>query len=523
MACRTVPVGAVRDHVRVTDVTTYSQRSGSPAKTRSDAVVVGVTKAAKGLTVAPGAEEVGEAWGRKLRPLLESLGFGGKVGEVARIPSAGLVKAPLVVFVGLGDDITPDVVRRATGSAVRAVPNAATLALALPADSPELLAAVTEGAVLGGYSFTDYKQQSKPTTPGVGEVIVLTSLARKPVAEETFERTVRLAEAVNTTRDWVNLPPNALDPQRFVELVTEQHRTLTKGRGAPKVELEVWDEKRLAEDGCGGILGVGGGSDSPPRLVKLTWSPAEATHHVALVGKGITYDSGGYTIKPAGSMQTMKSDMAGAATVVQTLFHVARSGLPIKVTAWAPLAENMVSGTAMRPGDVLTIRGGTTVEVSNTDAEGRLVLADALVLASEEQPDELIDIATLTGHMVVALGDQVAGVMGDDALVADLQAAAESAGEASWPMPIPAEMQERVRSSKVADIAQHDWVRWGGGLFAAAFLREFTAGLPWAHLDIAGPSFNSGGPRGHVPTGGTGCGLTTLVAHLTARAQASDA
>ncbi|WP_110205340.1 leucyl aminopeptidase [Nocardioides daejeonensis] len=501
-------------------MTSYTLRKGSPAKTRSDAVVVGLVKTAKGIVTAPGAEEVGEAWGRKLRPLLESLGFKAGVGEVAKVPSGGVVNAPLVVFLGLGDAdaLSPAVVRRATGAAVRAVPNAATLALAVPSETLPLLAAAAEGAALGGYAFTRYKKESAPTKPGVGEVIVLSPLARQEEATRAFEEALRVAEAVNTTRDWVNLPPNDLDPAAFVDLVTSQHKATTKGRGAPKIGLEVWDEERLAADGCGGILGVGGGSAAPPRLVKLTWSPKGAERHIALVGKGITYDSGGYTIKPAGSMQTMKSDMAGAAAVVQVLFHIARAGLPVRVTAWAPLAENMVSGTAMRPGDVLTIRGGTTVEVTNTDAEGRLVLADALVLAAEEEPDEIIDVATLTGHMVVALGDKISGVMGDDRLVADLRAAADEAGEAIWPMPIPAEMHDRLRSSKVADIAQHDWVRWGGGLYAAGFLREFTAGLPWAHLDIAGPSFNSGGPHGHVPNGGTGAAVGTLVAYLRTQA-----
>jgi leucyl aminopeptidase len=171
----------------------------------------------------------------------------------------------------------------------------------------------------------------------------------------------------------------------------------------------------------------------------------------------------------------------------------------------------MVSGTSTRPGDVLTMYGGTTVEVLNTDAEGRLVLGDALMIATERKPDVLLDVATLTGHMVVALGDRVAGVMGSPEVVDAVLAAAEEAGEESWPMPIPEAMDERIHSSKIADLSQHDWVRWGGGLFAAAFLREFTGGLPWAHLDIAGPSFNSGGPYGHVTSGGTGFAVATLV------------
>jgi leucyl aminopeptidase len=175
------------------------------------------------------------------------------------------------------------------------------------------------------------------------------------------------------------------------------------------------------------------------------------------------------------------------------------------------MAENMVSGAATRPGDVLRMYGGKTVEVLNTDAEGRLILADALVRATEQKPDVILDVATLTGHMVLALGERVGGVLGTTEVVDDVVAAGAVAGESQWPMPIPDAMVERVKSSKIADLAQHDWVRWGGGLYAAAFLREFTAGLPWAHLDIAGPAFNSGGPYGHVTSGGTGFAVATLV------------
>ncbi|CAM3244605.1 leucyl aminopeptidase [Nocardioides dubius] len=503
-------------------MTSYTLRSASPAKTRADAVVVGIVKTAKGLAPATGAEEIGTAYGRKLRPLLSSLGFAGKVGEIAKVPTTEAVNTPLLVLVGLGDEaaVTPSVVRRAAGSAVRAVANAATLAIALPADSPELLRAVSEGARLGAYSFTEFKRDSAPSTPGVGEVVVLSSIARQSEASAAFAEAELVAEATNATRRWVNLPANELNPPSFADAVRDAHATITKGKGAPAIELQIWDEEQLAADGCGGILGVGGGSDAPPRLVKLTWAPKDATQHIALVGKGITYDTGGYTIKPPGSMTTMKEDMAGAATVINTLFLAAKLGLPVKVTAWAPMAENMVSGRAMRPGDVLTIHGGTTVEVSNTDAEGRLILADALVMAANEKPDAIVDIATLTGAMVVALGDKLAGVLGTDDVVAGLKAASETAGEGLWPMPIPEEMYDRVHSSKVADLAQHDWVRWGGGLYAAAFLREFTDGLPWGHLDVAGPAFNTGGPSGHVPSGGTGFGLATLLEFVRAHASA---
>ncbi|QIX27043.1 leucyl aminopeptidase [Nocardioides sp. JQ2195] len=497
-------------------MTTYTLRNASPAKTKADVVIVGVTKGDKGPSVAAGGEDVGAAYARKFRPLLAIIGFTGKAGETAKVPTSGTINAPLMVLVGLGDakQLTPAVVRRAAGSAARSVSNAASVALALPADSAELVRAVTEGFLLGGYTFTDFKRDTKPQSEKSSEVVVLSPVARQGEASAAFDRAQLVVEAATATRDWVNLPANALNPVTFADQVVAQHKELTKGKGAPEIGIQVWDEDDLAKDGCGGILAVGGGSATPPRMVKLTWSPEGATQHVALVGKGITYDSGGYTIKPPASMVSMKEDMAGAASVIQALFLIARLNLPVKVTAWAPMAENMISGAAMRPGDVLTMRGGTTVEMTNADAEGRLILADALVMATEEKPDAIVDIATLTGAMVVALGEKVAGLMGTDDVVADLRVAADVAGEAVWPMPLPDEMHERVRSSKVADLAQSDWVRWGGGLFAGAFLREFTDGLPWGHLDIAGPGYNTGGAHGYMAPGGTGFGVATLVEYV---------
>jgi leucyl aminopeptidase len=501
-------------------MSSYTLRTASPAKTRADAVVVGVVQGAKGPELATGADEVSKAYGRKLRPLLATLGVAGKPGEVLKVPTTGTLTSPLLVLVGLGKEPTPAAVRRAAGAAARAVTNAASVAVALPADSPELVRAVTEGWFLGGYTFTAYKKDpARPTAPG--DVVVLSPIARRKEAVTAFEDAQLIAQAVATTRDWVNTPPGDLTPPAFADAVVAAGKELSKGRGAPKVKITVRDEKELAELGCGGILGVGQGSAAPPRLVELTYAPRGAKAHLALVGKGITFDSGGLTIKPAASMNEMKSDMAGAAAVVQATFVIAALGLPIKISAFAPMAENMVSGTSMRPGDVLSMYGGTTVEVLNTDAEGRLVLGDALLRAAEAKPDVILDVATLTGHMVVALGDKIAGVLGSDDIVEQVLAAGRRAGEELWPMPIPAHMDERIHSSKVADLAQHDWVRWGGGLFAAAFLREFTGGLPWAHLDIAGPSFTSGGPSGHVSSGGTGFAVTTLVEY--ARAMAAGA
>jgi leucyl aminopeptidase len=238
--------------------------------------------------------------------------------------------------------------------------------------------------------------------------------------------------------------------------------------------------------------------------------------HVALVGKGMTFDSGGLSIKPAAGMSAMKSDMAGAAAVLQATCAIAQLGLPVRVSTFAPMAENMLSGSAMRPGDVLTMYGGRTVEVTNTDAEGRLILADALVRAVEAKPDVILDVATLTGHMVVALGDRVGGVMGSQEVVDAVLAAGAEAGESHWPMPIPEDVVERVRASTIADLLQHDAIRWGGGLYAAAFLREFTGGLPWGHLDIAGPAFNGGGAMGDWTPGGTGFAVATLVEYVRA-------
>ena len=497
-------------------MTSYTLSKASPAKTRADAVVVGVVRTEQGPRLAAGAEDVADAYGRRLHPLLTTLGVTGDEGETRLLPTGDGITSPLLVLVGLGAEgaeTDPAAVRRAAGAAARAATNAATVAVALPADDAALVTAVVEGWELGGYRFSTYREETRSEDTRAPEVVVLSGAARRADVQQAATDAQVVARAVAATRDWVNTPPVDLTPPAFADAVVAAHKAATKGRGAPKIDIAVHDEASLAELGCGGILGVGAGSSAPPRLVELSYAPADAVAHLALVGKGITFDSGGLSIKPGGSMTTMKCDMAGAAAVVQATLAIAELGLPVAVTAFAPMAENMVSGSATRPGDVLRIYGGTTVEVSNTDAEGRLVLADALVRATEREPDVILDVATLTGAMVVALGDRISGVMGSDEVVADVVAAATGAGEAMWPMPLPPEMKERVRSSKVADLAQHDWVRWGGGLFAGAFLREFTDGRPWAHLDIAGPAFHSGGATGHLTPGGTGAAVPTLVAY----------
>jgi leucyl aminopeptidase len=272
----------------------------------------------------------------------------------------------------------------------------------------------------------------------------------------------------------------------------------------------VLDEKKAEKAGLGGLLGVGKGSDNPPRMVKLIYTPAGRSRgHVALVGKGITFDSGGLSIKPGEGMMTMKIDMSGAAAVLATMTVLPALAVPVQVTAYLCLAENMLSGRATRPGDVLRIKNGTTVEVLNTDAEGRLVLADGLSLAVGDDPDAIVDLATLTGACMVALGARIAGLMGNhDAWRDQVRAAADRAGEPVWPLPLPTEYRKELES-EIADL-KNIGGRYGGALTAGLFLQEFVDGRPWVHLDIAGPA-RSESDDGYIPKGGSGFGVRTLV------------
>jgi leucyl aminopeptidase len=490
-------------------LTSYTLRKGAADKTKADVVAIGVVRTPKGLRAAPGGEGVASAYGRKFAPLLSTIGFTAKPGEVAKVPTGGMIKSPLLILVGMGElsDLDASAVRRAAGVAARAVTNAASIAYALPALDDQQVRSIVEGSLLGSYAFTSYKSSSDQQRPA--EVVVLTDMARSKAAKDAAETGRIVSEATALARDWVNTPPGDLTPEAFASAVVAEHRS----RKSAKVKVSVTDDETLRAGGFGGIVAVGQGSANPPRLVRLTYNPRGAKTHLALVGKGITYDSGGLTIKTAAGMTTMKCDMAGAAAVVAATFAIAELELPIRVTALAPMAENMPSGSATRPGDVVTMYGGTTVEVLNTDAEGRLVLGDALVLATEAEPDLVVDVATLTGACETALGDRVAGILGNDPDLVDLVTAAGArAGEAIWPLPIAEEMPVKVRTySKVADLMQHNVDTYGGALYAAAFLQEFVGDHRWAHLDIAGPGFNGRGPYGHVPSGGTGFTVPTLV------------
>ena len=478
-----------------------------PAATVTDALVVALAPARgrKAEVIAPGLTAAVRS---RLADALNAVGATGKAGEVTRVPGGSGIKAPIVVGIGLGDATKrsdAEALRRAVGDAVRSLAGTKRVALALPLPDDETLLTVSIAALLSAYDYTSFRHTSKKDRKApVQSITVLTESAPTAEQKQAVKEVAVVAAAVNLTRDLVNTPPNALPPAVLASAAAQAVE------GLP-VEVTIWDEVDLVREGCGGILAVGQGSANPPRLTRLEYAPDGASAHLALVGKGITFDTGGISIKPAANMDEMKSDMAGAAAVIAAVRAVAELGLPVRVSGWVPSAENMPSGTAQRPGDVIRIYGGTTVEVLNTDAEGRLILADALGLAAEDKPDLIIDIATLTGAAVVALGHRTAGVMAnDDDARAAVCEAATAAGEAMWPMPLPDDLRAALDSG-TADIANIG-DRMGGMLSAGVFLREFIpTGQSWVHIDIAGPSFNEKAPYGYTPKGGTGSGVRTFV------------
>ena len=436
-------------------------------------------------------------------PLLNATGARDEI--VRLVSSAGTPRS--IAVVGLGRVLSTAALRHAAGSAVRQLTGATSVAFAITLGDADQVEAVLEGAALGGYSYTAYRHSSLAATklPARNVVVHTTTPAASAV-----ERAQVSAEAMALVKDLVNMPPLDLYPAALADLAIEAASGL-------QLEVTVWDEQQLAADGFGGIAGVGAGSTRPPRLVKLSYTPSGAGKHLALVGKGITFDTGGLSLKPPASMVGMKYDMTGAATVLAVVVAAARLQLPVRITAWMCIAENMPSGSAIRPNDVLRMRGGRTVEVLNTDAEGRLVLADGLVAAGEEHPDAIIDVATLTGAQVVALGNRYFGAMGDDALVQHVLAASAAAGENAWPMPFPEELRATLNSD-VADIANAKIGSSAGGmLLAGVFLKEFIGTdasgqtIPWAHLDIAGPAENSGTGWGFTAAGPTGVSVRALI------------
>jgi leucyl aminopeptidase len=489
-------------------VTTISVSSSNPARIKADAVAIGIVATRRGIRLAEGAAPIAEAFDGDLRKALVSLRASGKAGEVFKVPSSGRIAAPVIVAVGIGDNPKdPEALRRGAGVAARSVAGSASLVLALPATDVDEVDNVAHGALLGAYEFLAYRKASAPDHPKpVRALTVAGPGTRSRGAQAAITRLKAVTRGVTLARDLVNTPPRDLTPADLAAVAVRE------GKRA-RLDVTVLDERALKRGGFGGLIGVGQGSTHPPRLVRLAYRSPKATTHLAYVGKGITFDSGGLSLKPPTAMEWMKADMGGAAAVLGAITAIAALKLPVNVTGWMALAENMPSGTAQRPSDVITIRGGKTVEVLNTDAEGRLVLADAIVRAGEESPDVIIDAATLTGAQMVALGARTGGIMANnDALRAAVAAAAERAGDAMWPMPLPPDLRSALEST-IADLANlgaND--RYGGMLAAGHFLAEFVpSATPWAHLDIAGPAFNEGAAYGYTPRGGTGAAVRTFV------------
>jgi leucyl aminopeptidase len=446
---------------------------------------------------------------------LEATGGSEQVHQLV-VPSLPVAS---VVTIGLGkprSEWPADTIRRAAGVAARSLGGAEAVITTL-AELPgeDVCAAAVEGLILGSYRFTDFRSdKTAPKDKGLRKITVLASATKGAKdAKKQSAHGAAVATAVATARDLVNTPPSHLFPAEFAKRAT----ALGESAG---LEVEVLDDKALQKGGYGGVIGVGQGSSRPPRLVRLihrgsrlATKPKQAKK-VALVGKGITFDTGGISIKPAASMHYMTSDMGGAAAVIATVVLAAQQQLPIDVIATVPMAENMPSATAQRPGDVLTQYGGTTVEVLNTDAEGRLILADAIVRACEDNPDYLIETSTLTGAQTVALGSRMPGVMGSDAFRDRVAAISQRVGENGWPMPLPDELKDDLKST-VADLANVSGQRFAGMLVAGVFLREFVAdGVGWAHIDVAGPAYNTGSPWGYSPKGATGVPTRTMFAAL---------
>jgi leucyl aminopeptidase len=497
-------------------VTSVVLADTDPAQLAVDALVIGIHPADgdDGLPrLADGAAPIAAALNDRgdLAETLRMLGATGATGEVTKLATFGALSAPMLVAVGLGDlpadGLAHESLRRALGAAMRVLAGTGTVGVVLPLAGEQLVRAAVEGALLGAYQFAGYKSKSSPPRRApVRKVQIVVTDAKDRAAKAAIKRASAVAAAVTRTRDWVNTAPNELRPPAFAESVVA-------AATEAKLEVSVLDEKALAKGGYGGILAVGLGSAAPPRLVRIAYTPAQAKTRIALVGKGITFDTGGVSIKPAHGMWEMKSDMAGAAAVGASMLAIAALRPKAAVVAYLPMAENMASGSAYRPGDVVTMYNGKKVEVLNTDAEGRMILGDAMARACEDEPDYLLEVSTLTGGQVIALGKRIAGVMGTPELCERVRDAGDRVGEPAWPMPLPDDVRKGM-DSEVADISQVNagMDRSGHMLQGGVFLSEFvTDGVQWAHIDVAGPAYHAGEATGYWSKGGTGVPVRLLV------------
>jgi leucyl aminopeptidase len=469
------------------------------ARVPAGAEVVGVLVTPETTSVkVPGGSSVSSA-------ALARRGFEAKAGQTV-VVSTSAERVVLAVGCAPAPEVpASEAVRRGAAALVRQAGRARSVAVVLGGPTtgvnpPDAAQAIAEGAALATYRYQGFKSAPEPDGP-VGELTLVTG--PDPRIQRALQRGVAIASAVAMVRDLVNEPPGSLTPSRFAAIA--QRTASTRGLSA-----RVYDLAAIQSEGLGGLGGVARGSEQEPRMVRLEYQPrARARAKVALVGKGITFDSGGLSLKTGEGMMTMKDDMAGAAVVLGAMSLLAELRVPVHVVGFMPLTENMPGGRAIKPGDVLRARNGKTMEVLNTDAEGRLVLADGLSLAAEEKPDAIIDLATLTGAVVTALGRKIAGLMGNDERLSQMvQSAGAVAGERYWPLPLPADYRRDI-DSQVADMKNIGNAGQAGSIIAGLFLQEFVGGLPWAHLDIAGTAWGEA-DSAYLSRGATGFGVRTL-------------
>jgi leucyl aminopeptidase len=496
----------------------FEYKTLSPADQPADLLVLPFYK---GPQAGPGVREVGKALGADLIAILKENGVKGRVGETFDMPTFGRLKAGTVLLVGVGPKAEADAdrVRRVAGKIAGRVGRYRRVATTLPQAASgareDAVQALVEGLLLGGYRFERYKGNSAEEDgrepPKLDRVTILGSDSR--AAAQVIKRAQILAEAAAWARDLVNTP--ALDATP--DFLAQEARKMARKHG---LKSKIWSKADLERGGFGGVLGVGQGSENPPRLIELRYEGGRGAP-IGLSGKGVTFDSGGLSIKDSKGMEWMKADMAGAATVLAAMRAIAQLKPKVNVVAAIPSAENLPSGTAIRPGDVITHRGGKTSEVLNTDAEGRLILADALSYLTEQKPRLIVDFATLTGACMVALGEDIWGVMGnDDGLIKDLLQAGERAGEPGWQLPLWKGYRKQIESN-IADV-KNIGNRWGGAITAALFLQEFVGDTPWAHVDIAGTAFAER-PGDYWPKGATGNPVRTLVGFIESQANGGGA
>lgn len=481
-------------------MTLIQPTSKSLEQETADALVLGVPG---DLKLSRSGAKVDRALDGGLIDLLRRTKFKGEVGETAIVPTFGRIPAGIVLAVGLGKTKpSHDDVRRAAGEAARKTNGFKTVVLDVAEGVTGGGQAAVEGFLMGAYSFTRYKSNSNRIS---AEIV----LVPDRIDAKQIERGEVIAEAVNWARDLVNEPAGVRGPAEFAHLARQR----AEDAG---LKVNVLDETALETEGMNGILGVGKGSASPPRFMTITYSPRGANGFLGAIGKGITFDSGGLSIKTAEGMETMKTDCSGAAAVIAAMTALPSLKPKIKVIAAIPLAENMPGGRALKPGDVIRHYGGRTSEVLNTDAEGRLVLADALAWMVKKKPDAMIDFATLTGGMMVALGRKVSGFFANEPRLArEIKECAARTGERVWEMPLLDDLRKEI-DSEVADV-KNTGGRYGSPIFGALFLRDFVGEVPWVHIDIAGPARSERNEH-YLPKGATGVGTRLLIDWIESRA-----